>query len=138
MTSKDALSNGPSLGGQSHGVCATYVAEWDDKEFASWYTAPVKDYGKYVTDQRCAAALRTPIEHSHHFVRVATSEAFTGPYNPEPDPFAWPIEQGGAINPAFFYGPFSRDLYLIYEVNSVSIGHGGSCGSSVPPCGGIR
>ncbi|KAJ9664314.1 hypothetical protein H2198_000243 [Neophaeococcomyces mojaviensis] len=66
-----------------------------------------------------------------HCIGAATSDVITGPYTPLPDPLICPY--GGAIDPAGFVDRSTGNRYIIYKVDSNSLGHGGSCNNDVSP-----
>ena len=71
----------------------------------------------------------TTQEPSKHCIGIATSSSITGPYNSTSDtPFACPLEQGGAIDPAGFQDS-DGTLYVVYKIDGNSLGGGGTCGN---------
>ncbi|KAF7714746.1 Arabinan endo-1,5-alpha-L-arabinanase [Penicillium ucsense] len=71
--------------------------------------------GKFVMYFAATAAADT----SKHCVGVAISSSVTGPYIPESQPFACPLQQGGAIDPAGFYD--QGTFYVVYKVDGNSL-----------------
>lgn len=54
---------------------------------------------------------------SSHCIGVSRSDNVTGPYEPDPEPFACPLEDGGAIDPAGFYDEATGRRYVMYKVD---------------------
>jgi beta-xylosidase len=65
---------------------------------------------------------------SKHCVGAATSWSVTGPYVPESDPLACPLQQGGAIDPDGFYD--SGSFYVVYKVDGNSLDGDGTLHST--------
>ncbi|PGH14649.1 hypothetical protein AJ80_05829 [Polytolypa hystricis UAMH7299] len=91
------------------------VIERDDGKFVLYYSGEAKK-----------SKLR------QHCVGVAVSEDPGGPYVPEEEPWACPLERGGAIDASGF-----RDVdgkrYVAYKVDGNTIGPGGDCNNGVKP-----
>ncbi|KAK3377795.1 glycosyl hydrolase family 43 protein [Podospora didyma] len=68
-----------------------------------------------------------------HCIGTATSSSVLGPYTPSSTPFACPVSQGGAIDPAGFYDSSTGRRYVVYKVDGNSIGHGGDCNNGIEP-----
>ena len=68
-----------------------------------------------------------------HCVGVAASGSILGPYKPEVTPFACPVEQGGAIDPAGFYDEPTGKRYVLYKIDGNAVGNGGYCGNGIVP-----
>ncbi|KAF5243214.1 hypothetical protein FAUST_2955 [Fusarium austroamericanum] len=52
-----------------------------------------------------------------HCIGVARSQNSTGPYEIDPEPFACPKDEGGAIDPAGFYDKTTNKRYVVYKVD---------------------
>ncbi|CAG7557742.1 unnamed protein product [Fusarium equiseti] len=52
-----------------------------------------------------------------HCIGVARSQNSTGPYEMDPEPFACPKDEGGAIDPAGFYDKSTNKRYVVYKVD---------------------
>lgn len=65
-----------------------------------------------------------------HCVGTASSSNVLGPYSPTAEPFACPLDGGGAIDPAGFRDPKTGNLYVVYKVDGNSLNNG------TGPCGG--
>lgn len=76
-----------------------------------------------------ADALKT--SPAFHCIGAATSDSITGPYTALPTPLICP--HGGAIDPAGFIDKDSGKRYIVYKIDSNSLGNGGSCNNDVPP-----
>jgi len=63
-----------------------------------------------------------------HCVGSATAPTVEGPYTPASTPFACPLDQGGAIDPAGFSNA-DGSLYVVYKIDGNSLGGGGACGN---------
>ncbi|KAH9909631.1 endo-arabinase [Xylariomycetidae sp. FL2044] len=74
----------------------------------------------------------TKADPSKHCIGVAMSLEIEGPYIAANEPFACPLDQGGAIDPSGFVDTDGR-RYVLYKVDGNSLGHGGSCGNTVAP-----
>jgi beta-xylosidase len=68
-----------------------------------------------------------------HCIGAATSKTILGPYAPKAEPFACPLDQGGAIDPSGFFDVATRKRYVTYKVDGNNIGHGGDCNNGVEP-----
>ncbi|KAK3685420.1 glycosyl hydrolase family 43 protein [Podospora appendiculata] len=68
-----------------------------------------------------------------HCIGAATASTILGPYTATASPFACPLGQGGAIDPAGFYDNATARRYVVYKVDGNSLGHGGSCNNDVAP-----
>lgn len=66
-----------------------------------------------------------------HCIGAAISDSVTGPYVPYLNPMICP--DGGAIDPAGFYDRSTGKRYIIYKIDSNSLGHGGLCRNDVLP-----
>ncbi|KAH8173988.1 glycosyl hydrolases family 43 domain-containing protein [Sarocladium implicatum] len=73
------------------------------------------------------------VPDSSHCIGVSRSNKVTGPYKPDPKPFACPLKDGGAIDPAGFYDEATGKRYVMYKVDGNAIGNGGTCGNTVEP-----
>jgi beta-xylosidase len=96
--------------------------------FGSYSLTYIQDDGMYVM-YYSAGHIRTPRKHC---VGVATSPSPRGPFISESEPFACPLAQGGAIDPAGFQDSDGK-RYVVYKVDGNSMGHGGNCKNTVPP-----
>lgn len=65
---------------------------------------------------------------SLHCVGAATAQSVTGPYTPEDEPLACPLDEGGAIDPAGFVDTDGK-VYVVYKIDGNSLGGGGPCGN---------
>lgn len=63
---------------------------------------------------------------------VSNTSSPAGPYVPIDTPLACPLEQGGAIDSAPFVDT-DGTIYVAWKVDGNNVGHGGSCGNTVPP-----
>lgn len=71
---------------------------------------------------------------AYHCIGTAVSTtSILGPYTPAATPFACPLRQGGAIDPAGYYDALTGRRYVLYKVDGNSIGNGGYCGNGVAP-----
>ncbi|KAK4190677.1 family 43 putative glycoside hydrolase [Podospora australis] len=68
-----------------------------------------------------------------HCVGAATASSVLGPYTPLAEPFACPLDEGGAIDPSGFLDPVSGKRYVVYKIDGNSLGNGGSCNNDVSP-----
>lgn len=68
-----------------------------------------------------------------HCIGVATSNTVLGPYTPQNQTFACPLDQGGAIDASGFVDPATGTRYVVYKVDGNSVGHGGDCNNGVAP-----
>ncbi|GAB7353435.1 hypothetical protein MBLNU459_g3903t1 [Dothideomycetes sp. NU459] len=106
------------------------VGAWVDPNAAAVWAPKVimNDLGQYVLHY----SARRLNGNGKHCIGAAVSITAVGPYVPETDPLACPLDQGGAIDSSAF-----RDVdgtfYVVYKVDGNSIGHGGSCGNMVEP-----
>ena len=108
LTGKDALPNLPTW---SNGATwAPDVIQIDDGTFVMYF-----------------AALYTN-SNMMHCVGTATASAPEGPYTPSDTPFACPLPQGGAIDAAGFQDT-DGTRYVVYKIDSGSLGGGGLCGN---------
>ncbi|KAH7313206.1 putative arabinan-endo 1,5-alpha-L-arabinase [Rhexocercosporidium sp. MPI-PUGE-AT-0058] len=91
-----------------------------------------RDDGKFIL-YFSAARINTPgglPNKGYHCVGAAIADSPTGPFVPQPDPLACPIDQGGAIDPAGFRES-NGDVYVLYKIDGNNIGDGsGICGQS--------
>lgn len=66
-------------------------------------------------------------------VAIADGDNPAGPYVPvSSDPFACPIDQGGAIDASGFQDA-DGTRYVLYKVDGNNVGHGGDCNNGVEP-----
>ena len=111
----DALPKpGPWVHEKSPSVWAPHVVKNAAGDFVMYYSA---------RDKTSAA---------QHCVGVATSKSVLGPYDPQPQPFACDTARGGAIDASGFTDA-DGSRYVVYKVDSNSLGHGGSCLNTVAP-----
>jgi beta-xylosidase len=68
-----------------------------------------------------------------HCIGAAKSKTVGGPYEPELQPLACPVDQGGAIDPSGYQDPATGLRYVVYKVDGNHNGNGGSCGNTVKP-----
>lgn len=68
-----------------------------------------------------------------HCVGTATSKTVDGPYQAADQPFACPVELGGAIDPSGYQDPTTGLRYVVYKVDGNHNGHGGMCSNGVEP-----
>ncbi|KAK5663009.1 hypothetical protein OQA88_6423 [Cercophora sp. LCS_1] len=85
--------------------------------------------GRYVLYYSGQVAANT----SFHCIGVATASVITGPYTAMDEPFACPLEQGGAIDPSGFFDERTGRRYVVYKVDGNAIGNGGYCNNGVEP-----
>lgn len=72
------------------------------------------------------------IPNSHqHCIGVARSRDITGPYKPDPEPWACPREEGGAIDASGFFDQATGRRYVVYKVDGNSKGEPTACGTGV-------
>lgn len=107
-TAGDALPKIPAWSGG--GVWAPDVVQLDDGSFLMYFAA------SSLQDQ------------SKHCIGTATSKQVTGPYEPMDQPFACPLAQGGAIDPAGFRDA-DGSRWVVYKIDANSLGGGGMCGN---------
>ncbi|KAK0731882.1 glycoside hydrolase family 43 protein, partial [Lasiosphaeris hirsuta] len=69
----------------------------------------------------------------HHCIGTATAPNMTGPYTAAAEPFACPLDGGGAIDAAGFVDEAMHKRYVVYKVDGSSKGPGGPCGNGDPP-----
>jgi len=73
---------------------------------------------------------------SKHCVGAATSTSILGPYEPQGEPFACPLDEGGAIDASGFLDPRSGNLYVVYKIDGNNMNeHGGPCNGNPGPDG---
>lgn len=60
---------------------------------------------------------------SKHCFGAATSTSITGPYTPEDDYIACPLDQGGAIDPDGFIDS-DGTMYVVYKVDGSNLDNG--------------
>ncbi|GAB7351351.1 hypothetical protein MBLNU459_g2035t1 [Dothideomycetes sp. NU459] len=87
-----------------------------DGKFVLYYAAAAKDRGR----THCVGAA------------VSNTSSPAGPYIPLDTPLACPVDKGGAIDPAPYIDT-DGSIYVAWKVDGNNIGHGGSCGNTVPP-----
>ena len=69
-----------------------------------------------------------------HCVGTAVADNVLGPYISNTDePFACPVEQGGALDASYFKDPASGRYFALYKIDANAIGNGGVCGNTVEP-----
>ncbi|KAF2165110.1 glycoside hydrolase family 43 protein [Zasmidium cellare ATCC 36951] len=118
VTGKDALgSMAPWVKTDGPAVWAPSVSQRADGSFLMYYSAVTNTAGN----------------GAYHCVGTATSDSVEGPYNSNSDePFACPIDQGGALDASAFIDTDGTN-YALYKVDANSKGHGGVCGNTVEP-----
>ncbi|KAJ9652913.1 hypothetical protein H2198_007866 [Neophaeococcomyces mojaviensis] len=67
---------------------------------------------------------------SRHCIGTASSKSILGPFAASREPFACPLYEGGAIDPAGFIDPRTGNMYVVYKVDGNSLNTGGG------PCNG--
>lgn len=87
-----------------------------DGKFVLYYAAATNDHPRF----HCVGAA------------VSNTSSPAGPYVPIDTPLACPIDKGGAIDPAPFVDT-DGTIYVAWKIDGNNIGHGGSCGNTVPP-----
>jgi hypothetical protein len=87
-----------------------------DGKFVLYYSAATR----HATRSHCIGAA------------ISNTTSPAGPYQPLHTPISCPIEKGGAIDPAPFID-IDGSFYLAWKVDGNNVGHGGSCGNTVPP-----
>jgi len=68
-------------------------------------------------------------DESKHCVGAATSDFATGPFVPQDNYLACPLDQGGAIDPSGFTDS-DGSTWVVYKVDGNSLGGGGPCGNA--------
>lgn len=115
----DALPNLPPwINKKSPSVWAPDVNQLPDGSFIMYYTASQEQ----LTGKRHL-----------HCLSWATSKNVEGPFvDNNPNPWICNSDKGGSIDPS---GYVDRDgsRWIVYKIDGNSIGHGGSCGNTVPP-----
>lgn len=86
-----------------------------DNGFVLYYSAPLKDNSRI------------------HCVGVATSDTVVGPYSPATEPWACPVDRGGAIDASGFFDEGSGRRWVTYKTDGNALGKGGSCNNGVEP-----
>ncbi|KAI9785089.1 MAG: hypothetical protein M1816_000500 [Peltula sp. TS41687] len=99
---QDALPDLPGWVAHDPAVWAPDVIQRADGKFVLYFSAAHRN------------------ESSKHCVGVATSSNPAGPYKAEEEPFACPLDQGGAIDAAGFFDPKSNCTYVVYKVDGNS------------------
>ncbi|KAL4959285.1 glycoside hydrolase family 43 protein [Aspergillus stella-maris] len=95
--------------------------DWVDAEPMVW--APdvfQRDDGKFVMYYSAR-----PAGDGKHCLGVATSSAIEGPYTPQDESWACPLEKGGAIDAAGFQDD-DGTLYVTYKIDGSALNTGGS------------
>lgn len=69
----------------------------------------------------------------HHCIGASIADSPAGPYTPNSEPIACPVEKGGAIDPVIVVDPDDKRIYVVYKIDGNSIGHGGECNNGVAP-----
>ncbi|PNS16137.1 hypothetical protein CAC42_4538 [Sphaceloma murrayae] len=97
-------------------VWAPAVFQRPDKRWVMYYSA------------------RTNASDYAHCLGAAVSDSLTpaGPYIPLDEPFACPLDMGGAIDAAPFTDD-NGDIYIVYKEDGNAKGHGGSCNNMARP-----
>ncbi|KAH7031943.1 putative endo-arabinase [Macrophomina phaseolina] len=67
-----------------------------------------------------------------HCTGVAIADTIEGPYTARPDPWACPLDQGGAIDASSFRDS-DGTRYVTYKIDGNALGGGGVCGNTEPP-----
>ncbi|KAJ9214530.1 CAZyme family GH43 [Paecilomyces variotii] len=115
LLDKEAL---PTLGGWETDVnhWAPHVIMRNDGRYVMYYSGEAKS------------------DTGHHCVGAAISQGTdpSGPYIPQPNPFACNLDKGGSIDPAGFLDS-DGTRYVVYKVDGNSIGNGGDCNNGVAP-----
>lgn len=79
-----------------------------------------------------SATTNTGGDGKYHCIGTAISSNVEGPYNPSPNPWYCPVDQGGAIDAAGF-----RDAdgtwYITYKIDGNAKGNGGICNNGNAP-----
>lgn len=84
-------------------------------------------------------AAPVPDDSSKHCVGAATSTSIIGPYEPQDEPFACPLKDGGAIDASGFLDPKSGNLYVVYKIDGNSMNEGGGpCNGNPNPDGSLH
>ncbi|KAK5088435.1 hypothetical protein LTR05_002653 [Lithohypha guttulata] len=112
----DVLPDPGPWAANDRNIWAPHVYGLEDGRWVMYYAATVKN------------------ETSKHCVGAALSTNVLGPYSPVKTPFACPLDDGGAIDPAAFRDPKDGNLYVVYKVDGNSMNPGGGpCGSGGLP-----
>ncbi|THZ15316.1 Arabinanase/levansucrase/invertase [Aureobasidium pullulans] len=114
---QDALPNLPGWVDQSNPlVWAPDIMHLDDGTFVMYFSATTNTGG----------------DGKYHCIGTAISSNVEGPYNPSPNPWYCPVDQGGAIDAAGF-----RDAdgtwYITYKIDGNAKGNGGICNNGNAP-----
>lgn len=86
--------------------------------------------GKFVLYYSATAA--SAANSAVHCFGAAISDEPTGPFKPEPNPIACPVEEGGAIDPGAITDS-DGSIYLVYKIDGNLRGYGGECRNMVFP-----
>lgn len=113
VLSKDALPNLPGwVYTANPAVWAPDVIQNDAGKFVLYFSASRND--------------------KLHCTGVATSDSIEGPYTARVDPWACPLDQGGAIDASGFLDS-DGSRYVTYKIDGNAIGGGGVCGNTEDP-----
>ena len=102
----------------------------------------MRSFGGTSTDRSCLQTDGTWVmyysalhyeQKRRHCIGAATSPNIAGPYVPVNSTLACDFEKGGAIDPAYFRDPVSKDSHLIYKDDGNAIGSGGECSNANMP-----
>ncbi|KAJ5674638.1 uncharacterized protein N7477_004572 [Penicillium maclennaniae] len=96
----------PSWVASSQAIWAPDVNQRDDGTFVMYFSAASSQ------------------DSSKHCVGAATSSSITGPYTPENDPFACPLDQGGAIDADGYKD--GDTYYVVYKIDGNSLNGDGT------------
>ncbi|KAK4630944.1 hypothetical protein CLAFUW4_03864 [Fulvia fulva] len=116
----DALSAAlpPWVDAPAGGTWAPSVSRRQDGKFLMYYSAVTNTGGG----------------GRFHCVGAAVADEVMGPYESNSDePFACPVEKGGALDASAFIDPVDGGNYVLYKIDANALGHGGTCGNTVPP-----
>ncbi|KAL1636921.1 hypothetical protein SLS56_001018 [Neofusicoccum ribis] len=113
LLGKDALPNLPGwVYAANPAVWAPDVIQNDNGKFVLYFAASRND--------------------KLHCTGVATADNIEGPYTARADPWACPLDQGGAIDASSFRDS-DGSRYVTYKIDGNALGGGGVCGNTEPP-----
>ncbi|KAE9969705.1 hypothetical protein Vi05172_g8856 [Venturia inaequalis] len=72
-------------------------------------------------------------EPKFHCLGTATSSTPDGIFTPSPEPFACPLDVGGAIDASGFLDPVTKKRFVTYKIDGNSLGSGGTCNNGFWP-----
>lgn len=72
-----------------------------------------------------------PDSHQHCIGVARSRDGITGPYTPDPEPWACPRDEGGAIDASGFLDEGTGRRYVVYKIDGNSKGEFTPCGTGV-------